>query len=116
MKQFAHEVYDGSHHFWYEKDLMKDHEYGKIFSTDKDSIKEIVSVIGKDFKEAENNSLMFWYFGSEAENTVLFVRIKDRETTVQINLKDFDFALNLDFVKEWKKELEDEIIKKTEQA
>ena len=84
MKELAKETYGNSLHIWYEAELLADHAYGKIFNTGEET---------------------YWYMGSSLDQILLMIRYRDKKWSVQVNLKDFDFALHLDAVEAWKKQL-----------
>lgn len=106
MKQVAKEKYGNSFHFWYQADLMSDHEYGKIFNTDFANLDQVKEVILADIGQTQDNQVYYWYFGETLEETVLMVKFTNQQVDAQINLKDFDFALNWDAIKFWKEDLE----------
>lgn len=106
MKLLGHEVYDQSEHFWYELNLMKEGQYGFIFNTEKGIMDDLVKIICHNIKENFSNEGMYWYFGKELESILLMVRYKDGKFIIQVNLSDFDFALNIDQVISWKEDLE----------
>lgn len=107
MKLLANEIYGPSNHFWYEKDVMKEHEYGFIFNHNQDWIEEIAEQITLDIASTEENpyDTTYWYFGKTVEDMLLMLRYREHEFIIQINVKDFDFALHTDEIQAWKKRL-----------
>ncbi|KHD46296.1 hypothetical protein ACVRZD_04205 [Streptococcus hongkongensis] len=110
MKQVAKENYGNSFHFWYQVDLLTDHDYGKIFNTDLASLEQVKEVILADLSEAQTDQVYFWYFGQSLEETVLMIKVVNQQVDAQINLKDFDFALNWDAIKDWKHSLANSLL------
>ncbi|WP_124059189.1 hypothetical protein [Vaginisenegalia massiliensis] len=105
MEQLAKEQYDDSLHIWYQANLMTDHPYGQIFNCQSDIQRNLVQVIKNDLEMNPGHTLYFWYFGPDQANMTLMVRKEKQEVIVQINLKDFDFALNAPSIDQWKREL-----------
>ncbi len=48
---------------------------------------------------------VYWYMGQGLNQLALMVRYQQGNWQVQVNLKDFDFALHLDAVETWKNNL-----------
>ncbi len=111
MKPLAHETYGSSQHFWYEADLMTNHDYGKIFNHSLDTVDLLASQIKKDKTENPGSEDYYWYFGQTLETMLVMIRLKKGQADVQINLKDFDFALHVDAINTWKAALLQELIK-----
>lgn len=105
MEQLAHEVYGESAHFWYRAGLSKEHQYGWILDTSRDNIPKIVERIHQDLGQKDYKEGVFWYFGKEIDKILLMVRYKDGQYILQVNLKDFDFALHIDQITAWKEEV-----------
>ncbi|MCK1236993.1 hypothetical protein MX003_04730 [Streptococcus uberis] len=105
MTLLAHETYGESQHFWYQESILQEHDYGLIFNHHQDWIDNLVKIILSDISLDNDTSDYFWYFGPKLENMVLMVRYKDNHFDIQINVKDFDFALHLDLIKDWKEAL-----------
>lgn len=105
MKQLAKEIYDPSIHFWYAYDLMTEHAYGQIFNSSEDTIGSLVQTIHEDLEETLGQEGHYWYFGNTLEEIVLMIRFLDGQYEIQVNLKDFDFALHLDAIINWKETL-----------
>lgn len=104
MELLAKEYYEPTRHYWYRLDLEADHEYGKIFNSKLDH-NPIVATIKNDMASELAEEGMFWYFGKEADQILMMIRYKEGNFEVQVNIKDFDFALNLDQILEWKENL-----------
>lgn len=105
MKSFAQENYGNSHHFWYQADTFQEHNYGSIFNHQTDWLEQLRIVIKKDLSKFSQEDDFYWYFGESLDNIPLMVRYKNGQYNVQINLKDFDFALHLDAILAWKESL-----------
>ncbi|MFL4358851.1 hypothetical protein [Streptococcus uberis] len=105
MTFLAHETYGESQHFWYQESIFQEHDYGLIFNHHQDWIDNLVKIILSDISPDNDISDYFWYFGPQLENMDLMVRYKDNHFDIQINVKDFDFALHLDLIKDWKEAL-----------
>lgn len=110
MKLLTNEVYGQSCHYWYQADLMTDHEYGQIFNTSHDQIKEILQVIQADKLKGDYKEGIFWYFGPDQNQMDLMIRYLEKKVDIQMNVKDFDFALHLDNLNEFKDSLEKSIL------
>lgn len=111
MELLAKEYYEPTRHYWYQADLEADHEFGKIFNSKMD-IGPIVETIKKDMANELAEEGMYWYFGKEADQILMMVRYKGGNFEVQVNIKDFDFALNLDQIIEWKDSISKALKKK----
>ncbi|HEM3695744.1 TPA: hypothetical protein ACGPB3_000016 [Streptococcus suis] len=48
---------------------------------------------------------VYWYMGQGLNQLALMARYQQDNLQVQVNLKDFDFALHLDAVEAWKNAL-----------
>lgn len=105
MKQLEKQQYGNTIHYWYEVDLMTDHEYGLIFNTDTATIPALVATIKNDIEADTEDNLHYWYFGRALDELVLMVRFNHNQFVVQVNVKDFEFALFLDEQIGWKQEL-----------
>lgn len=106
MNQFAKEIYGQTTHSWYQFDLLTEHEYGSIFNTKEDRMPLLLETIKKDLRQEEKQEAIYWYFGKEIEDIKMMIRYKEGEFIIQINLKDFDFALNIDAIILWKEKLQ----------
>ncbi|WIK67074.1 hypothetical protein [Globicatella sanguinis] len=104
MKQLEKQQYDHTIHYWYEADLMTEHEYGLIFNIDTDTIPALVETIKKDIEADSEDNQHFWYFGRTLDDLILMVRYAHNQFIVQVNVKDFEFALCLDEHIGWKQE------------
>lgn len=104
MKQLEKQQYDHTIHYWYEVDLMTEHEYGLIFNTNTDTIPTLVETIKRDIEADSEDNQHFWYFGRTLDDLVLMVRYEHNQFIVQVNVKDFEFALCLDEQIGWKQE------------
>lgn len=102
MKELAKEVYGDSLHIWYQAEVLTDHEYGKIFNTDADLRDSLARRLAQDVRESAEVTSVFWYFGEELADIRLMARYLDGKLLVQVNVKDFDFALHADKIEEWK--------------
>lgn len=102
MKELAKEVYGDSLHIWYQAEVLTDHEYGKIFNTDADLRNRIAERLAQVVAENTDVTSVFWYFGEALADIRLMVRYLDGKLLVQVNVKDFDFALHADKIEEWK--------------
>ncbi|HFR3691103.1 TPA: hypothetical protein ACHVE4_000222 [Streptococcus suis] len=45
---------------------------------------------------------VYWYLGQGLDQIIFMARYQQGDLQVQVNLKDFDFALHLDAVEAWK--------------
>ncbi|MGT2958527.1 hypothetical protein A9Q68_06615 [Streptococcus bovimastitidis] len=109
MKSFAQENYGNSHHFWYQVDTTQSHEYGAIFNHQTDWLASLVTVIKEDLNKFPIEDDFYWYFGQSLETMPLMIRFKEGNYELQTNLKDFDFALHLDAINEWKAEFQKQL-------
>lgn len=57
-----------------------------------------------DLENTRTQEETYWYMGSSGQ-ILLMIRYRNKKWSVQVNLKDFDFALHLDAVEAWKKQL-----------
>lgn len=48
---------------------------------------------------------IYWYLGQGLDQIVLMARYQKDRLQVQVNLKDFDFALHVDAIEIWKNDL-----------
>ena len=48
---------------------------------------------------------IYWYLGQGLDQIVLMARYQKDRLQVQVNLKDFDFALHVDAVEIWENDL-----------
>ncbi len=48
---------------------------------------------------------IYWYMGQGLDQIVLMARYQKDRLQVQVNLKDFDFALHVDAIEIWKNDL-----------
>ena len=105
MKELAKETYGNSLHIWYEAQLLADHEYGKIFNTGGEIGQQVAACLSADLEKHQDQDETYWYMGPSLDQILLMIRYRDAKWTIQVNLKDFDFALHLDAVEAWKKQL-----------
>ena len=109
MKLLASEYYEPTRHYWYQIDLEREHEYGRVFNPDLANISEIAADIKADMEKELAEEGMFWYLGKELDQILAMIRYKNGNFEVFINLKDFDFALHLDEIIEWREALLNEL-------
>lgn len=102
MELLAKEKFDGTIHFWYQADLMMAHEYGEMFNHQEESTTEIAKTLIADINNEGNEQPMYWYFGKTLEEITLMVRYSQQSYIIQINVKDFDFAMNIGEIERWK--------------
>ena len=112
MKELAKETYGKSLHIWYEAELLADHAYGKIFNTEKETGHQVAACLLMDLQKYQDQAETYWYMGPSLDQILLMVRYRDEKWTIQVNLKDFDFALHLDAVEVWKKDLISQLVSK----
>lgn len=105
MKELAKEVYDNTLHIWYQTDVTTTHEYGETFDTSSSSLDKIATRIQADVADKPNVEAVYWYMGKGLDQLTLMARYQQGSLQVQVNLKDFDFALHLDAVAAWKNDL-----------
>lgn len=105
MKELAKEIYSNTLHIWYETDLTAEHEYGQIFDTSSASLDKIATRIQADVTDNPTMEAVYWYMGQGLEQMIFMARYQQGRLQVQVNLKDFDFALHADAVEAWKKSL-----------
>ncbi|HEP1809550.1 hypothetical protein HO979_09950 [Streptococcus suis] len=105
MKELAKEVYSNTLHIWYETDVTTAHEYGEIFDTSSSSLDKIATRIQADVADNPDVEAVYWYMGKGLDQLALMARYQQGSLQVQVNLKDFDFALHLDAVEAWKNAL-----------
>lgn len=105
MKQLEKQQYGNTLHYWYEEDLMTEHEYGLTFNTDTATIPTLVETIKSDIAADSEDNIHYWYFGRALDQLVLMVRYQQNQFVVNVNVKDFEFALFLDDQIGWKQEL-----------
>lgn len=105
MKELAKEMYSSTLHIWYVTDVMADHEYGSIFDTSSASLNEVAVRIQADVVANPNVEAIYWYMGQGLAQIVLMARYQKDRLQVQVNLKDFDFALHVDGIEIWKNDL-----------
>ena len=105
MKQIAHEIYDSSYHYWYQVDLTQEHPYGRVMDLGLENQSILISAMKQDLATSPQGQAHFWYFGPDLQSTQVMVRVKDGLWDLQVNLKDFDFALNIDRVNDQKSTL-----------
>ncbi|HFU4449435.1 TPA: hypothetical protein ACGO91_001680 [Streptococcus suis] len=105
MKELAKEVYSNTLHIWYETDLTTEHAYGRIFYTSQASLEKVAAQLQEDLADNPNVEAIFWYLGQGLDQILLMARYRQGDLQVQVNLKDFDFALHLDAVEAWKNNL-----------
>ncbi|HFI0464156.1 TPA: hypothetical protein ACGO1T_000949 [Streptococcus suis] len=105
MKQIAHEIYDSSYHYWYQVDLTQEHHYGRVMDLGPDKQSILISTMKQDLANNPQGKVHFWYFGPDLQSTQVMVRVKDGLWDLQVNLKDLDFALNIDRVNDQKRSL-----------
>ena len=48
---------------------------------------------------------IYWYLGQGLDQIVLMARYQKDRLQVQVNIKDFDFALHVDAIEIWKNDL-----------
>lgn len=48
---------------------------------------------------------IYWYMGQGLDQIMLMARYQKDRLQVQVNLKDFDFALHVDAIEIWKNDL-----------
>ena len=48
---------------------------------------------------------IYWYMGQGLDQIVLMARYQKDRLQVQLNIKDFDFALHVDAIEIWKNDL-----------
>lgn len=55
----------------------------------------------------DNSSVeaIYWYMGQGLDQIMLMARYQKDRLQVQVNLKDFDFALHVDAIEIWKNDL-----------
>ena len=112
MKELAKESYGKSLHIWYETELLADHAYGKIFNTGMETCRQVAACLSADLEKHQDQEETYWYMGPSLDQILLMVRYRDEKWTIQVNLKDFDFALHLDAVEVWKKDLSSQLVSK----
>ena len=105
MKELAKEMYSNTLHIWYETDVMADHEYGRIFDTSSVSLNEVAVRIHADVVDNPSVEAIYWYMGQGLDQIVLMARYQKDRLQVQVNIKDFDFALHVDAIEIWKNDL-----------
>ncbi|HEL1557760.1 hypothetical protein [Streptococcus suis] len=105
MKALAKEMYSNTLHIWYETDVMADHEYGRIFDTSSASLNDVAVRIQADVVDNPSVEAIYWYMGQGLDQIVLMARYQQGSLQVQVNLKDFDFALHVDAIEIWKNDL-----------
>ncbi|MBG9980536.1 hypothetical protein HZY91_05400 [Facklamia sp. DSM 111018] len=110
MKLLANETYDGTQHFWYQMNLMIEHDYGLIFNTDLGILSTIVNKVKEDINHNASSNGIYWYLGREVDEIVCMLRYQQEQFIIQVNLKDFDFALNIDKVEGWKESLKNKLL------
>ena len=110
MKELAKESYGNSLHIWYEAQLLADHEYGKIFNTGGETCQQVATCLSADLEKHQDQEETYWYMGPSLDQLLLMIRYRDKKWSVQVNLKDFDFALHLDAVEAWKKQLLSQLV------
>ena len=117
----THTSNDGKHtsrNIWYGyADLSVDAEYGKIIELSEDFRDHLCELIKKDLSENKANSPTEtnWYFygstvtkdaiGDSIRPTIM-VREKSDEFVTNINISDYDFAVNLDAILSFKMDFE----------
>lgn len=110
MRLLANEVYERTQHFWYQMNLMVEHEYGLIFNTDLKNLSMIADRVKEDITQHVSSNGIYWYFGRDIEEMVLMLRYQHGKFIIQLNLKDFDFALNIDKIEGWKEILKEKLL------
>lgn len=105
MKELAKEVYSNTLHIWYETDLTAEHEYGRIFDTSQASLEKVAALLQADVIDNPTVDEVYWYLGQGLDQIIFMARYQQGGLQVQVNLKDFDFALHLDAVEAWKNAL-----------
>ena len=63
-----------------------------------------IEFIQKDIEDDNEDNQHFWYFGRKLDDLILMVRYAHNQFIVQVNVKDFEFALCLDKQIGWKQE------------
>lgn len=109
MQEFAHETYGPTDHFWVQVDLTRSHEYGPVFNPDPDLIGGLAQHIKANLSQSQVEGPHYWYFGSSLEEILLMVKLEAGQALVQVNLKDFDFALHANDIEAWKQELKEAV-------
>ena len=105
MKELAKEVYSNTLYIWYETDLTAEHEYGRNFDTSQASLEKVADQLQADVVGNPTVDAVYWYLGQGLDQIVFMARYQQGSLQVQVNLKDFDFALHLDAVEAWKNNL-----------
>ncbi|HFI0240319.1 TPA: hypothetical protein ACGPBH_002007 [Streptococcus suis] len=105
MKELAKEVFSNTLHIWYETDLSAEHEYGRIFDTSKTGLEKVADQLQADVVGNPTVDTVYWYLGQGLDQIIFMARYQQGGLQVQVNLKDFDFALHLDAVEAWKNNL-----------
>ncbi|HEL2382636.1 TPA: hypothetical protein TZS71_000363 [Streptococcus suis] len=105
MKELAKEIYNNTLHIWYETDLTADHEYGRIFDTSQTGLEKVADQLQADVVGNPTVDAVYWYLGQGLDQIIFMARYQQGGLQVQVNLKDFDFALHLDAVEAWKNAL-----------
>ncbi|HFR4577497.1 hypothetical protein ACTGWK_07680 [Streptococcus suis] len=105
MKELAKEVYSNTLHIWYQTDLTAEHAYGRIFDTSQASLEKVAAQLQEDVADNPKVEAIFWYLGQGLDQILFMARYQQGSLQVQVNLKDFDFALHLDAVEAWRNAL-----------
>ncbi|HFI0423604.1 TPA: hypothetical protein ACGOWZ_000149 [Streptococcus suis] len=105
MKELAKEVFSNTLHIWYETDLSAEHEYGRIFDTSQTGLEKVADQLQADVVGNPTVDAVYWYLDQGLDQIIFMARYQQGGLQVQVNLKDFDFALHLDAVEAWKNNL-----------
>lgn len=105
MKELAKEIYNNTLHIWYETDLTAEHEYVRNFDTSQASLEKVAALLQADVIDNPTVDEVYWYLGQGLDQIIFMARYQQGGLQVQVNLKDFDFALHLDAVEAWKNNL-----------
>lgn len=108
MKLLTKELFDDSQHFWYQINLSQESNFGAVFDHDNKNIPQVVATIVDDL-QGSGSSNHFWYFGNTIDTSILMIAHLNRKFYIQVNLKDFDFALNLITINNWKSLLQTQL-------
>lgn len=108
MKLLTKELFDDSQHFWYQINLSQESNFGAVFDHDNKNIPQVVATIVDDL-QGSGSSNHFWYFGNTTDTSILMIAHLNRKFYIQVNLKDFDLALNLITINNWKSLLQTQL-------
>ncbi|MCL2360854.1 MAG: hypothetical protein FWC73_03445 [Defluviitaleaceae bacterium] len=121
MKVLFDETYpskDGketSRNLWYGyADFSAQHEYGKIITLNEDMIQSLCGIIKNDLTMASSTETNWYFYGDyvskdaigDSIRPTIMIREKAGKFTVNFSISDYDFAVNIDAILEYKADLE----------